>query len=231
MISLKLKALITGFFLFLGILVVPSFSSVLATTLKLDPDNTNVAEGKDLIVDIVLSGKDEQIDGVDALVSYDVNYLELKDIKNGSFFGNYPVKSDDNGEVRVTAFAPKEGVKVFDDVVVATLTFEILDSGDTKLDFVFEKGSTKDSNVAGHANGEDTLTEVKGGEYSVVASPENLQRAAARRPSGGISPVILFIIILILIGIALWWWWKNRKRTEEVYVPEPFPMDRPPDLG
>ncbi len=220
-----------GSFIVLTCLVLLLPAAASASTLKLNPASGDIDAGKDVVVDIVITGDNELIDGVDTVISYDTAYLSLKDTKQGNFFGTYPVVRDDNGKVTITALAPKEGVKIFGDITIATLTFEVVDSGTAKIEMLFDKASTKDSNVPLHGSNGQSLTAVAGGEYNVVASPENLQKAAKRKASGQLlSPFVLFVVILILIAIAVWYWLKNRKPRQEVYTPEPFPMDRPPTL-
>ena len=213
---------------FFGLLL-PKLTPVLASTLSLNPQYTNVEQGKDLVVDVVLTGKGELIDGCDAVVTYDPNFLSVKDVKQGTFFANYPLKNDDGqGKLQITALAPQDGIKISGGKVIATVTFEIMDSGQTQVGLAFTSGSTSDSNVPLHKTSADSLTAATGGSYNVVATPENLKKSAARKAGGGPSPLLVFIPLLILIGFGVWYWWKHRKPKEDVYVPEPFPMDQPP---
>lgn len=227
--KLLLKILVSFFFALAFIFVLPKTANVWASSLILDPPFGNIASGKDLVVDIKVQGQGELIDGVDAELSYDNNFLKVKNIKEGPFFGNYPIKKDEGGQVRITALSPKDGAKIFGDIVVATVTFEVLDTGDTKVEVVYQQGATSESNITQHSTAIDLLTDVKGGSYSVVATPEKLKIAQAKK-SSALSPLPFFIIILILIGIGIWYYLKKRKPKQEVFVPEAFPMDEPPKL-
>ncbi|HEY4695039.1 MAG TPA: cohesin domain-containing protein [Candidatus Nanoarchaeia archaeon] len=228
---LKFKLSLTAILILGFAILAPKFSSVWASKLILNPPFSNVEEGKDLEVEIVLQSDGERVDGVDVSLMYDADYLELKELREGGFFGTYPIKQDESGKLKLTALAPKDGVEVFGDVVVANLIFEVLDSGQTKLSFDFEKGGTKESNAPLHGKAEDSLEGVVGGSYNVVATQENLEKARARKARGAPSPLIIFIPLMILIGVGLWYWWKKRKPKEDVYTPEPFPMDQPPKVG
>ncbi len=227
----KQKIILTSLIFFIVLLVftlfIPKISKVWASSLSLNPAVGNIESGKDLIVDVLVSGQDELVDGVDVELSYDTNFLKVKNIKNGPFFSNYPIKKDDNGQVRISALAPKDGAKLFGDIVIASVAFEILDSGNTKVDIVYQQGKTSESNVAKHATAEDLLKNVKGGSYSVVATPEKLKAAKAKKGSG-LSPLPFFIIILVLIGAGVWYYLKKRKPKQDFYVPEAFPLDQPP---
>lgn len=228
--KLLAKLVVTIFFTLAFIVVLPKLVFAQASTLILNPPFGTIAAGKDLVVDVVVQGQNELVDGVDAELLYDVNFLNVKQIKEGPFFSTYPIKKDDNGQIRITALSPKDGVKIFGDVIVATITFEVQDSGDTKVDLVYQPGATSESNVAEHGTAKDLLTEVKGGSYTVTATPEKLKVAAAKKASGGLSPLPFFIGFLILLGIGIWYYMKKRKKKDDVYVPEAFPLDQPPKI-
>ncbi len=226
--SLINKVVICAIFLS-GFLLVARFSQASAATMIVNPPFGDVAEGKDLEVEVVVKGNDELVDGVDANIAYDVNFLKVKEMKKGDFFSNYPTLKDDNGQVKITALGPKEGVKIFGDVVVAKLVFEVLDSGDTKLTIAYEAEATSESNVAEHGTAKDLLTEVTNGSYKVVASPEKLQAARSKRAKqSGLIPVLLFIILIIIVAVGIWYYRRRKKPTEEYFVPEAFPMDEVP---
>lgn len=217
---------IFGVFVFLS----PSFSKVLASSFVLNPPFGNVSAGKDLKVDIVLKGDGETIDGADAALTYESNFLRVRTIKEGAFFGLYPVKKSGEGKIRITALAPVGGVKIFGDIVVASLTFEVIDSGDTKINYDYIVGSTKESNVPLHGTAEDSLKEVKSGSYNIIATPEKVTIAKAKKAQGSPSLVPFFILLLILVGVGIWYYLHKRKPKEDVFIPEEFPLDRPPKL-
>lgn len=227
---MKTKFKLTVFFFSMTVLTLVFSRGVAASTLLLNPPFSNVKQGDDLKLDVVLNGQDEMVDGVDAVLTYDVNVLSVKSIKEGAFFAAYPAKKDDGGQIRITALAPKEGVKIFGDIVVASIDFEVLDTSQTKVDIVYEKDSTKDSNAPLHGSANDSLTSVTGGSYSVVATPERIKKAQAKKASSTNWPLIIFVILLILGAIGAWYYLKNRKKKEDVFVPEPFPLDKPPKV-
>ncbi len=217
-------------FLLVSFFTLPLFSPVLASSLLLNPPFGNVEEGKDLSLDIVLKAKNELVDGVDILLTFDVNVLKVKEVKNGAFFREYPIRKEDSGQLKITALSPKEGLLVPDEVVVSSVIFEILDTGETKVNLSFVNGSTTDSNVTLHATSVDSLTEVKNGNYSVVATPEKVAQAKQKKAQTGLDPLPFFLLIVILGGVGGWYYLKKRKPKEEVFVPEPFPLDRPPKV-
>ena len=114
---------------------------------------------------------------------------------------------------------------------MATIIFEILDSGSTNVTLNFQKDGTNESNVPLHGTAADSLLEVKNGSYIVAATAENIQIAKAKKAKGIVPLLPFFIIILIIIGGGAWYYWKHRKPPkEDVFIPEEFPLDRPPKL-
>lgn len=212
----------------LFLVIGPVFSKARASYLILNPPFGDVAEGKNLSVDLVLHGEEELVDGVDILLDYDVNRLAVKSIKEGPFFSKYPIKKDEKGKIRLTALAPKEGVKIFGDIIVATVDFTILDNGKVNLKYEYSKNATNDSNAPLHGVVSDTLRSASGGSYTVKATPEQLRQTQAKKKKGGLSPLPIFILLLIAAGVGVWYYLKKRKPKEDVFVPEPFPLDRPP---
>ena len=227
----KLSKLIANVAIATSFLLTAVFSPTFASSLVLNPPFGNVSQGQDLSVDVVLKAQQETVDGTDVIINYDVNVLKLKEIKGGPFFSTYPTKKAESGQIKITALAPKAGLLVPNEVVVATVVFEVLSTSDTKLDLVFQSGSTTDSNVALHGSGQDSLTEVKGGSYSVVATPENQRIAQNKKAASQISPLPIFLLLLCLGAVGIWYYLRKRKPKEDFFVPEPFPLDRPPKAG
>lgn len=207
----------------------PIVSPVLASSLILNPPFGHVDEGKDLSIDVVLKATGELIDGVDVVLSFDTKILKVKEVKKGTIFSNYPKEVVDGGQLKLSAISPAEGFLVANDVVVFTVLFEIQNTGDTRVDVTFENGSTTDSNVVLHSNSKDSLTEVKSGSYSVTASPEKIEEAK-RKASKGLDPLPFFLLIVVVGAVVVWFILKKRRPKEEVFIPEPFPLDRPPKV-
>ena len=212
------------------ILFLTQTSLVFASTLLLNPPFGTIDQNHDLKVDVVVNGQNETIDGVDVVLDYDTSMLSVKQLTQGKFFGQYPLLKDDKGKIKIVALGPTDGVKIFGDIVVASVDFDVIDSGQAKLSFEYSSGSTNLSNVPTHLTSTDTLTGVTGGTYSVTASPQKLQQLAAKKVPLPPSPLLLFLLIVVLIGVGIWYYLKKRKPKENVFKPEPFPLDKPPKL-
>jgi len=227
--SRLLGRIIVFFFSIFLFLQTPLFSIANASYLLLNPPFGNIEAGKDLIIDVVLQAKGEKIDGVDVVISFDSKTLKVKEVKKGKFFANYSKEVIEPGQLKFSALSPSEGLLMGDDVVVATIVFEIYASGETSIDLAFNKDSTTDSNVVLHEDSKDSLSSVKNGRYLVAASPEKI-KAAKRAAAKSLNPLPVFVLIIIVGAVIVWYILKNRKPKEEVFIPEPFPLDRPPKL-
>ena len=108
---LKFKLSLTAILILGFAILAPKFSSVWASKLILNPPFSNVEEGKDLEVEIVLQSDGERVDGVDVSLMYDAGYLELKELREGGFFGTYPIKQDESGKLKLTSGIGSEIVK------------------------------------------------------------------------------------------------------------------------
>ena len=213
----------------IAFLMSPILSPVLASSLLLNPPFGNVDEGKDLSIDVVLKATGEVVDGVDILLTFDTKILKVKEIKKGTTFSNYPKEVVDGGQLKMSAISPKEGLVISKEAVIFTVVFEIMDTGDTRVDLSFAKDATTDSNVVLHGSSKDSLTEVKNGSYSVVATPEKVQQNRKKNQKG-LNPLPFFLLIIIIGAVVVWYKLKNRKTKEDVFIPEPFPLDRPPKV-
>ncbi len=211
-------------------LSIPILSLVQASSLVLNPPFGNVEEGKDLVVDVVLQANGEVVDGVDIVLTFETKTLKVKEVKKGTFFSNYPKEVVDGGQLKVSAISPAEGLLITNEVVVLTAIFEVINTGGTRVDLSFTSGSTTDSNVVLHTSSKDSLTEVKNGNYSVTASPEKIEAARKQAASKPINPLPIFLLIVIALALGAWYVLKNRKPKEDVFIPEPFPLDRPPKV-
>ena len=198
-----------------------------AATLSLEPATADIKAGKDLVVQIMLEtdNTEDLLDGADALLKFDSYKLKPKDVEGGEAFKNV-VNKEGDGQLQITGFASPEGAKFADKVSIATVTFQILESGKTTVDIDYTEGLTTDSNVTAHKSAKDLLTEVSGGEYQVTATPVQQTISLFRR----LLPFLAIGIVLLLIGLGIYYWWRNRSPGvgEGIFVPEEVPLDRVP---
>jgi hypothetical protein len=115
--------------------------------------------GKDFTVDILADTPNTSSDGVDILLTYDPSMIYLKKIMKSAAYSEFPFLLGSDGKIQITALArkdePNTGLNV-----VATLVFEAMKEGETKIDYTVREPFTTDSNIAGRLTGSDILTAV-----------------------------------------------------------------------
>lgn len=107
-------------------------------TLSLNPTQKSVTKDQTFDVAIILDTKDEKVDAVDAILTYDPSILEVTGLSPGTIFSAYPVKSYGEGKIQLSGFALPEGEtpKPFSGKgTLGTITFKALNSGSTKVIF------------------------------------------------------------------------------------------------
>ncbi len=117
--------------------------------------------GDGILVNVRLDTGGHTTDAVDAVIKYDANLLEAtgSGIVKGASFDDYPLARVDNqkGEVRISAITGSEQNGFNGASILATLLLRAKASGEAKLNIVFEKGATDDSNVIEVKSTDDIL--------------------------------------------------------------------------
>jgi hypothetical protein len=141
-------------------------------TLSFSPSSGQYKEGEIFSVDIIADSHDQPIAGVDLILKYNSDILEVKAenkefVKAGeNFFLAFPAgEQDEKGAFRFSVLTqdPREVKEK-----IATIFFLAKKEGEVKLEFVFEKGATNDSNMALAGGGKDILSSVSGAFYRIV---------------------------------------------------------------
>ncbi len=120
----------------------------------------------DVVIDIYLDSQENLVDGVDLVLKYDPQFLQLEEREffdtTGSIFNGFPDAKIDEaiGQIRISAITSPgnsfQGVGK-----IGSLYFKAKKNGQTTVSFVFEKGSTIDSNVSSYTYPGDILALVK----------------------------------------------------------------------
>lgn len=137
--------------------------------LKLSPLKRGAKVGQEFKVDIILK-TNQEINGADAILSFDPNLLEVSNIVEGQIFPLYPRKNVnlEKGRVEITAVKMKKDGQVFTQpMVFATIIFKGKKSGTAKVDFSFSKGKTTRSTIIKAQGSENILEKVYDGEYEI----------------------------------------------------------------
>lgn len=145
-------------------------------SLSLEPSTKDYQVGDELKVDVILDTASQQTAGVDVVLEYDPQTLELipqdkildEWLPEDSPFKNYPRSFLDLEKGNLSFSALMEAQKSFKGKTkIATLHFKALTTKTTKIDFVFKRGSTTDSNIADFFNASDMLNKVQNGSYKI----------------------------------------------------------------
>lgn len=136
-------------------------------TLSLASNKKEYTVNEGIIIDIYLDSQGNLVDGVDAVLRYDPQFLRLQDKEsflntNGSVFSSFPGAQIDEviGEIRISAIA-SPGRSFQGKGRVGSLFFIAKKEGQTLVTFVLQKGSTTDSNVSSYAYPGDILSQAE----------------------------------------------------------------------
>lgn len=120
------------------------------------------AVGDTMTVVLYANSNGENVSGYDALLEFDRTQLQFVDAE--SLIDSFTIYTNtDNGPVLVAGVRDfdNDSTFVFDETPVAILTFKALSEGAHTIDFSFEKGDTRDSNLVSMKT-EDVLGSVQG---------------------------------------------------------------------
>ncbi|NMC36255.1 hypothetical protein GYA49_04385 [Candidatus Beckwithbacteria bacterium] len=207
--------------LFLGsVLLLLSASGVWAASLKLSPASGSYDEGDSFSVKLDLVVSSESVDGVDAVLNFDEDKLEVTQITEGTLFDNHPVKSFDNTNGKITISALVASTNPVDPVTtsgtIATITFKAIDGGTAAVDFVLQtddsvnysyisENETSNNILSGRTNGSYTITADDGADDDGDTGGFGGAGTTTTLPSAGHAEQLLFLlgggITLMIIGL------------------------------
>ena len=135
--------------------------------LSLDPSQKVVSAGEEFEVSLSLDTNGVKTSGVDVIISYNPDVLEVVEVRPGILFQKYPVNEAAEGKIGFSAAAVPP--RAFSGQgTLAYLKFKALRPGTAFLQFAFEKGATSDSNVVKAGSfGQDVLDKVINAFYLV----------------------------------------------------------------
>lgn len=151
-------------FFTLGLKLVIDSKPVLAAepSLTFSSATKSAAVGENFNVDVILSTVGQGVVGAGAQITFDPAVVSVVSIEPGTIFGDYPLASFDNssGKISISGIASSSR-KLFTGLgVFASITFQGKALGTGSVQFVYEPGSTTDSNIAVTYGSGDILGEV-----------------------------------------------------------------------
>ena len=186
----KFRAVLFLVFLFSCFLVAKA-EALAGASFSLSPSSGVCIPGGTFDLDIVLT-TDDPTSGATAIINYDPSLLEAQALSNGEVFPLVLIDDIDAdlGIVRFDAYVDFQDPKDFSGSgVLATVTFAVLDVGETSLSFDFEgEGVTTDSNVAHTDTYQEILTSVSGGSYTFEEDNADASLDPSCVPGGETTP-------------------------------------------
>lgn len=181
-IALAVALLITGWLFWLSWQrqiapneVTPTSTSQAQATLSLEPNETTAKLGQTFGVGIKVKIENGEATGVEAILTYDPNYLEVLDgdkeetgiqaIESG-FFDEYLGNKVDNREGKIIVSGINMSGEKFSEGVIGTIFFKAKKEGETEVNFLFAPGEKGESDVAA-PGGEDILRRTINGVFTI----------------------------------------------------------------
>lgn len=136
------------------------------------PNQKQVLLNKNVTVKVRLDTGGHTINGSDIIVHYDPKYLKItkNDIKTGGVFAEFPLSEVDetNGVIRISGVASLNA-KGFSGINnLATLNFQTLSPGTTKLTVDYQAGSTTDSNMIESSTAQDITSQITDASITIT---------------------------------------------------------------
>jgi hypothetical protein len=131
--------------------------------------STNIGEQFDILINVDTGG--EHVGGVGAKILFKNEDLKVITVKPGVIFGDYPTVAFSNEEGKIIISGVASSVNDFfsGQGIFATITFQATSPGESVIEYIFEPGSTTDSNVAVTYGSGDILARVNKVGVSVGA--------------------------------------------------------------
>lgn len=137
-------------------------------TFALSPSSGSHTVGTPFTVNVTADSGGINIDGIDALLTYDSSKLSVTGLTMVDGLTNITFQNYTSSTItfsKLAAFGTQEAVND----TVATITFMPTAAGNASVDFLFTLGNTTDSNMA--VNGTDMLNSTTNGVYEISEAP------------------------------------------------------------
>jgi hypothetical protein len=171
-------------FLFAG----ARLQSAYAGTLSFDPSSVNTAVDETFTLTVKVDAEDAEVLGVDALIEYDKDMLEITNIADGTFLSIGAKEHSEDGKAYVAGMVESAGESVTGAGDLVDITFKALSGGTTNVSFICELGETGESNISENSTDATDLIECsQNGEAVVVITGDGSTTSGGTSTSGGSS--------------------------------------------
>jgi hypothetical protein len=182
-------------------------------SMALVPISGSHTVGTSFDVNVTADSGGINIDGIDALLTYDSSKLSVTNLVMTNGLTNITFKNYTSSTITFSQLAPF-GTQIPLNTTVATITFMPTGIGNASVNFLFTLGNTTDSNIA--VNGTDILNSTTNGVYAISAAPPG---PTPQPPiHGATAGIIGFLPLLIGVGLILF----IARRIEDMKSTEDF---------
>ncbi len=139
-------------------------------SLEFNPSTVNNQIGAPFTVSIMVDTAGYSSGGVGTIINYDPFMISATAIETGTIFTDYPMSSINNerGKITISGIAASADHLFSGSGEFARITFKPNQLGSSDISFLFQPGSTTDSNIAVTFGNGDILTKVNGLKTNAV---------------------------------------------------------------
>jgi len=207
----KLPFLVMFFWLLGGYFFGVQAQTTSSPHLSLTPASDSETKETNFNVSVNVDTASQAVDGVDAIISYDQNLLQVVSVSEGSFLPTVTSSIATLGTVKIYGVANSGSAKTGIGVL-ATITFKAKAAGTAIVSFTCQQGLTTDSNI--NKGGQDIIvcSSNESGSYLIAAAGEAIssststlsaQSSACALPTTGVlKPTILLLAIGIIFSVT-----------------------------
>lgn len=206
-----LVATIISLFMF----VKASGSAFAATSFSFTPSSGTYSKDATVKVNVYANTNGENVNAVQANVSYPVDKLQFQSISTGgSALTIFAEKSASSGVVRIAGGTPSPGFS--GNKFIASITFKVLeDTGAVALSFTGESAALRDSDNVNILSGKGTANFTLGKASVTTPTPTNSTTASGTKSAGAIA-ISNVMVESINTNTAVISWKTDIKSTSSV---------------
>ena len=181
--SINMIARLTMILIFAFLLPVFS-SSVRAATLKFDPLSAHKEVGEAFEIKVIVDTDTKKILGVDAIISYDPNVLEVVGINDGTFLKVIHKEFGTAGRVNLGAVVEDPASDKDGKDVIASIVFKAKADGGTDIKYICDLGETNESNIAESSIDANDIIECAQNDKSTITVGKGVAPTSSQTPPG-----------------------------------------------
>lgn len=160
--------------LFMFFLVGPVVSAVFAGTLSFEPSSVNTSVGEEFTLTVQVDVGDSEVLGVDALLQYDEDILEVVSMTDGTFLSIGTKEFGEPGKAYIAGLVENASESVTGSGPLVDVTFKAQSGGTSDVTFVCREGETGESNISENSTDATDLIECsQNGEAVIVVEGDD----------------------------------------------------------